>query len=102
MYNNYAFNKISSSHILRHPCWSCRTFLLCIGILNGDSIWEITGAFFSLVVNPFFAVIFPIGLVVFIIPELDSGVAVIVGYILYTIIFLLGMFVKSRKVFLFT
>lgn len=75
--------------------------LLYFGILNGSSIWEIIGTFFSLIANSFFMLLFPIGLGLFIIPEPDSGIAVIVGYILYTVIFLLGIFVKSRKAFIF-
>jgi len=75
--------------------------LLYFGILNGASIGDIIKASFSLVVTPIFVLLFPIGLGLFIIPEADSGVAVIVGHILYAAIFLLGIFVKSRKAFIF-
>lgn len=75
--------------------------LLYFGIINGASIGDIIKAFFSLVAAPIFALIFPIGLGMFIIPESDSDVAVIVGYILYAAIFLLGIFVKGRKAFIF-
>ena len=74
-------------------------FLLYVAISVSASIWVIIGIVcLSPVTSPFFLLIFPIGLDIFIVPDSNGG---IIGYILYSVICLLAVFAQDRRVFIF-
>jgi hypothetical protein len=74
-------------------------FLLYVAISNGASIWVIIGIVcLSPVASPFFLLIFPTGLDIFIVPNSNGG---IIGYILYFVICLFAVFVQGRRAFIF-
>ena len=74
-------------------------FLLYVAISVSASIWVIIGIVcLSPVTSPFFLLIFPIGLDIFIVPDSNGG---IIGYILYSVICLFAVFVQDRRAFIF-
>ena len=74
-------------------------FLLYVAISVSASIWVIIGIVcLSPVTSPFFLLIFPIGLDIFIVPDSNGG---IIGYILYFVICLFAVFVQDRRAFIF-
>ncbi len=74
-------------------------FLLFVGVSYGGSIWQVTGlVLLSIVVSPFILLIFPSGVEMFFVPNSQGG---FIGYILYIVICLLGVYAKDRRVFIF-
>ncbi len=74
-------------------------FLLYVAISNSASIWVTIGIVcLAPVASPFFLLIFPIGLDIFIFPDSNGG---IIGYILYFLIFLFTVFIQDRRAFIF-